>query len=143
MDGYIWLYEQAYGTEKLYDRIERNWRRRASGSSIVEKAFVASRLAPEMMRGDAELRRHFKDGITLMTKRGLHADAGQLLYLLDAYDFARFLRRYASPRRAESYRTFVDHTKWAQPPRLAVLQWENAKAVKRTERERASLPIVR
>jgi radical SAM superfamily enzyme YgiQ (UPF0313 family) len=149
MDGYVWLYEQAYGTEKLYERIERNWRRRATGSSLVEKAFVASRLAPEMLRGDAELRRHMKDGISLMMKRGLGADAGQLLYLLDAYDFARFLRRFSTSRRAENYRTFADPSRWVRPAaardeddaKLSVLQWQNAKAVKRTNK--TSLPVVR
>jgi radical SAM superfamily enzyme YgiQ (UPF0313 family) len=148
MDGYVWLYEQAYGTEKLYERIERNWRRRATGSSLVEKAFVASRLAPEMLRGDAELRRHMKDGLSLMMKRGLCADAGQLLYLLDAYDFARFLRRSSTSRRAENYQTFSDPSRWtrtaadrAESKELSVLQWQNAKAVKRTNK--TSLPVVR
>ena len=146
MDGYVWLYEQAYGTSQLYDRIERNWRRRAKGSSIVEKAFVASRLAAEMVRGDGELRRHFADGIRLMMARGLNADAGQLLYMLDAYDFARFMRRFNTDRRAENYRTFTDPSRWNRaasedgPSALDVMQWQNAKAVKRT---RASLPILR
>jgi len=149
MDGYVWLYEQAYGTDKLYDRIERNWRRRTSGSNLVEKAFVASRLAPEMLRGDDECRRHMKDGLALMMKRGLAADAGQLLYLLDAYDFARFLRRFSTSRRAENYQTFADPSRWARsvareagvPEKLDVMQWQNTKAVKRTNKP--SLPVVR
>jgi radical SAM superfamily enzyme YgiQ (UPF0313 family) len=141
MDGYIWLYEQAYGTEKLYDRIERNWRRRTSGSNFVEKAFIASRLAPEILRGDGETRRHYGDGIKLMMSRGINADAGQLLYLLDAYDFARFMRRFSTSRRAENYRTFADPSRWEREPKLSVLQWENKKAVKRTQK--ASLPVVR
>jgi radical SAM superfamily enzyme YgiQ (UPF0313 family) len=149
MDGYVWLYEQAYGTGQLYDRIERNWRRRTKGSNFLEKAFVSARLAPEMLRGDAELRRHFADGIRLMLARGLNADAGQLLYMLDGYDFARFLRRFNSDRRAENYRTFTDPARWNRdaaedgPGALAqldVMQWQNAKAVKRA---RASLPVLR
>jgi hypothetical protein len=144
MDGYIWLYEQAYGTSMLYDRIERNWRRRAKGSSFVERALIASRLAPEILKGDAEARRHYGDGIKLMMSRGLNADAGQLLYLLDAYDFARFLRRFSTARRAEKHRTFSDPACDEQElgeEKLAVLQWQNKKAVKRTQR--ASLPLVR
>jgi radical SAM superfamily enzyme YgiQ (UPF0313 family) len=149
MDGYVWLYEQAYGTGQLYDRIEQNWRRRVKGSNVVEKAFVGSRLAAEMLRGDAELRRHFADGIKLMMARGLNADAGQLLYLLDAYDFARFMRRFNTERRAENYRTFTDPSRWNRgasedgagaQAKLDVMQWQNAKAVKST---RASLPILR
>src|SRR6185295_13085592 len=45
MDGYVWLYEQAYGTHLLFDRLERNWKRRARGSNVLEKAFIAARLA--------------------------------------------------------------------------------------------------
>lgn len=148
MDGYVWLYEQAYGADCLYDRIERNWRRRPHGSTVVEKAFIASRLGVEMLRGDAELRRHFKEGIALMMRRDLGADAGQLLYLLDAFDFARFLRRFNSHRKADSYAAFVDPSRWNEGIReapsaepLGVMQWQNAKAVKRTHR--ASLPVVR
>ncbi|MBX3214861.1 MAG: B12-binding domain-containing radical SAM protein [Labilithrix sp.] len=151
MDGYIWLYEQAYGADNLYARIERNWRRRTRGSNLVEKAFIAARLAPEMLKGDAELRRHFTQGIKLMANRHLASDAGQLLYLLDAYDFARFMRRFNTPSKSDNYRTFVDRARWNRAPegsaakpadleRLNVMQWQNAKAVKRTK---TSLPVVR
>jgi radical SAM superfamily enzyme YgiQ (UPF0313 family) len=150
MDGYVWLYEQAYGADFLYDRIERNWRRRKTGSNLVEKAFIAARLAPEIVRGDAELRKHFKQGLGMMMNRRLHADAGQLLYLLDAYDFARFMRRSNSDERSENYRTFDDPSRWSQPmargadlEKLAVMQWQNAKAVKRSEPKKTSLPVLR
>lgn len=144
MDGYVWLYEQAYGAENLYARIERNWRRRTSGSNLLEKAFIGARLAPEMVKGDAELRRHFKQGLELLMNRHLKGDAGQLLYLLDAYDFARFLRRWSTPGRDEHYRTFVDPSRWQRSrdadEKLGVMQWQNTKAVKRTK---TSLPVVR
>jgi radical SAM superfamily enzyme YgiQ (UPF0313 family) len=135
MDGYVWLYEQTYGTEHLWDRMERSWRRRTSGSSLVEKAFLAARLAPELARGDAELRRHYKDGLKMMMSRGMLADAGQLLYVLDSYDFARFMRRSSSSMRAENYRTFAapDVAAAAREPELHVMQWQNQKAVKRTK----------
>jgi radical SAM superfamily enzyme YgiQ (UPF0313 family) len=142
MDGYVWLYEKCYGESGLYERIEKNWRRRTSGSNLVEKGFIAARLAPHILRGDAELRHHFKTGISLMMKKGLNADAGQLLYLLDGYDFARFMRRFNSERRAENYRTFEDPTKWG--PVAQTLQWQNKKAVKRTHgAQKIALPVVR
>ena len=124
-------------------------------SNLVEKAFIAARLAPEMLKGDAELRSHFKQGIQLMMNRHLNADAGQLLYLLDAYDFARFMRRFSTPTRNESYRTFTDRSRWnrslprtreatTELEKLNVMQWQNAKAVKRTAGSpKKALPIVR
>ena len=44
---------------------------------------------------------------------------------------------FNSPRRAENYRTFEDPTKWSSQ----TLQWENKKAVKRTQK--VALPVVR
>ncbi len=146
MDGYVWLYENAYGADRLYDRIERNWLRRTRGSNLAEKAFIAARLAPEILKGDAELRRHFTQGIKLMMNRHLESDAGQLLYLLDAWDFATFMRRFNTTARDVNYRTFADPSRWAREAtddataKLNVMQWQNAKAVKRTK---ASLPVVR
>jgi len=138
MDGYVWLYEQAYGTHLLFDRLERNWKRRARGSNVLEKAFIAARLAPEMARGDAELRSLFGQGIKLMLNRHLASDAGQLLYLLDGYDFARFMRRYSTARRAENYATFADPAR-ASPQGLGeTMQWQNAKAIKKSRR---ALPL--
>lgn len=147
MDGYIWLYEQAYGTERLFERLERNWQRRKTGSNLVEKAFIAARLAPELVQGDSELRRHFMQGIALMMNRQIKADAAQLLYLLDAYDFARFIGRFSTASRDENYRIFTDPGSWGRPPesseieRLSVMQWQNAKALERTSR--VLLPVVR
>jgi hypothetical protein len=135
MDGYVWLYEQAYGSDKLWERMERHWKGRKRGSNLVEKAFVAARLAPEMLRGDRELRSFYKQGFDLMRQRGLHADAGQLLYVLDSYDFSRFMRRFNSERRDENYRTFES----GEAPREQVMQWQNEKAKKRSK---ASLPVV-
>ena len=154
MDGYIWLYERAYCADNLYDRVERSWKRRARGSNLVERAFVSARLAAEMLRGDSELRSHFKQGIQLMMNRRLNADAGQLLYLLDAYDFARFMRRYGTPTRIESYRTFTDRSRWvrrhprtreaeSEIEKLNVMQWQNTRAVKRSARAaKKALPVV-
>jgi radical SAM superfamily enzyme YgiQ (UPF0313 family) len=135
MDGYIWLYEQAYGSDKLWERMEKHWRERPGGSNLVEKAFVAARLAPEMLRGDSELRAFYKQGLALMSKRGLHADAGQLLYVLDSYDFARFMRRFSTAHRAKNYRAFES----GEDTKPKVMQWQNEKAKKRAK---ASLPVV-
>jgi len=146
MDGYIWLYEQAYGTGLLLDRIERNWKRRPrSTSSTLEKLFVTARLAPEMWKGDSELRGLYRDSISLLMNRRLHGDVGHLLFLLDGYDFARFMRRYRSPRYQENYRTCeqpdrIRDEKAQAAEGLSVLQWENKKAVLRTSKR--SLPVV-
>jgi radical SAM superfamily enzyme YgiQ (UPF0313 family) len=141
MDGYVWLYERAYGTHLLFDRLERNWReRRRAGSSLAEKVFVAARLAPEMARGDAGLRAHFGEGLKLLANRRLEGDAAELLTVLDSYDFARFLRRrHATADFEQNARRFADPAAARRDGEPLVLQWENPKAVARTRR---SLPVV-
>jgi radical SAM superfamily enzyme YgiQ (UPF0313 family) len=141
MDGYFWLYEQTYGSHLLYDRLEAAWRSRKAGGTLPEKLFVAARLAPELARADREARAHFAEGMKLMMSRSLRADPGQLLYVLDSFDFSRFLRRFVSARYRENARRFEDPGVTRGPdPSLDVMQWENAKAAKRTQR---ALRVVR
>ncbi|MFT3767862.1 MAG: radical SAM protein [Minicystis sp.] len=139
LDGYVWLYEQAYGTHLLFDRLERNWRRQTAGSPLAEKLFVGARLAPEIARGDAELRGVFGEGLKLLANPRLKGDAAQLLSVLDSYDFARFMRRYASPNKARNARAFADPSAREREAALEVLQWQNKKAVARSKR---ALPVV-
>jgi hypothetical protein len=80
----------------------------------------------------------------MLSERKLRGDAAQLLSVLDSYDFARFMGRYASARRVENYRAFADPAassveERAPDPALDVLQWQNVKAVARTKR---SLPVL-
>ncbi len=146
MDGYVWLYEQAYSGDRMLERLERRWRmRRSGGSNLIEKAFVAAYLARPMLRADRELRALYGQTLGLMARRGLHADAGEALVMLDSDDFARFLRRYRSPRWEENRRTFEDPSRVLQDTTAAgldVKQWENKKAVLRSK-NRAALPVVR
>jgi radical SAM superfamily enzyme YgiQ (UPF0313 family) len=142
LDGYVWLFEQTYGTPLLFDRLERHWRARTAGGTLAEKLFVAARLAPEIARGDGALRSHFADGLKLLMSRRLRSDPGQLLYVLDSYDFARFMRRYLSERSAENYRTFEnpEGARLEESDELHVMQWQNAKAVRRTKHALPVLP---
>jgi radical SAM superfamily enzyme YgiQ (UPF0313 family) len=139
LDGYIWLYEKAYGSDLLFERLEKNWQRQGEGSPLVEKLFVGARLAPEIARGDTELRRVFGEGLKLLANRHLGGDAAQLLSVLDSYDFARFMRRYASPNKAMNDRAFAEGSVARADEVAEVLQWENKKALARTKR---SLPMV-
>ena len=129
LDGYIWLYEQAYGSELMWERLERYWRtqrelglpaaRRVAGPAL--KALMAR----DLLR-DRELRRFAGPGFELLKRRELAGEPGQLLVLLDSYDFARFMRRYRSADWTANVRTF-------QTGGDAVrMQWKNAQAQRRT-----------
>jgi radical SAM superfamily enzyme YgiQ (UPF0313 family) len=134
MDGYVWLYEQCYGPERLYDRLERLWTARAKpGSNFLERLFIGSRLKADARRSDDEHRRHYAEGVKLM-KGVKNAEAGQLLFVLDGYDFARFLRRYNTARKAEHYAIFENpepHLSSAEETAsLLKMQWENHRAAR-------------
>jgi radical SAM superfamily enzyme YgiQ (UPF0313 family) len=146
MDGYVWLYEQCYSTGALFDRLERLWKSRTKpGSSWLEKQFIAWQLRKDARRSDAEHRRHFEDGIKVM-KGMRNAEAGQLLFVLDGYDFARFLRRYNTPKKAENYAIFENpEAHLAQHEEMAALlknQWENHRAARnRTAPKKPQAPL--
>ena len=147
MDGYVWLYEKAYGTRLLWERVDRAWRRRrGKGSPLAEKLFISAKLAPELARGDGELRVALRrwpqahDGASPAV-----GDPAQLVSVLDSYDFARFMRRSLSPRWEENYRTIEDPASAARraPEGLAVMQWQNTKAVATLEERAARRPVSR
>ncbi|HYV48975.1 MAG TPA: radical SAM protein [Myxococcaceae bacterium] len=121
MDGYIYLYEQAYASARGFDRMERYWslfRRRRS--TVVENAFIRMKL--RKVRGrSARMDALVKDGLRRLAKRGHNSDVGQLLYYLDSADFVDFLDRYRSPQYAEHARLFANDL--AAPD--AAKQWEH------------------
>lgn len=152
MDGYVWLYEQCYGTNALFERLERLWTsREKKGSNFIEKQFIAWKLRRDAKRTrDPEHLAHFKAGINVMNKLK-HADAGQLLFVLDGYDFARFLRRYNTPQKAQNYEIFANpdaHVANAEETaKLLKTQWENHRAARNRTAPRknptgGSLPLV-
>jgi radical SAM superfamily enzyme YgiQ (UPF0313 family) len=121
MDGYIWLYEQAYTAPRAYDRLERYWSRyRRRRSTVVENAFVRFKLRKARGRS-ARLDGLVKDGFRRLAKRGHKSDVGQLLYYLDSADFTDYLDRFRSSRYAEHAALF--RSKDASPE--AAKQWEH------------------
>jgi len=152
MDGYVWLYEQCYGTNALFERLERLWSSRSKkGSNFIEKQFIAWKLRQDAKRTkDPEHLAHFKAGIKVMNKQK-HADAGQLLFVLDGYDFARFLRRYNTAQKAQNYEIFANpdsHVQNAEETaKLLKTQWENHRAARNRTAPRknpagGTLPLV-
>ena len=121
MDGYIWLYEQAYASPRALDRLERYWatfRRRRS--TALENAFIRFKL--RKVRGQsARLDAMMDDGLRRLARRDHRSDVGQLLYYLDSADFVDYLDRFRSPRYAEHASLFQSGR--AAPE--AAKQWEH------------------
>ena len=138
MDGYVWLYEQAYGTDRCSTSASSGTGGAARRARTSSRRASSPHASPSRWcKGDAELRRHFKDGIKLMMGRGINARRGPAplparrlrLRALHApvLDVAKrgelpHVRGPASLGASEAARTKLD-----------VMQWQNTKAVKRTE----------
>ena len=135
-DGYIWLYEQAYKSDRMLERMERNWRRQPvdrGGRGIAEKLFLGSRLSLEATRADTATRGLYAESMRLLLNRHLHGNIGNALTLLDATDFATFMGRYKSVDYAQHARLFGGNTDLDDP------QWKNARARSRTERRASAV----
>lgn len=141
MDGYVWLYREAYASARALDRLERYWRTyRRRKSSALENQFV--RLKLRKMRGrSARLDALMDEGFRRMKARGARSDVGQLLYYLDSADFVDYLDRFRSESFEEHVRLFQGEVAPAEagPAPKAAKQWEHGR-LKRKARAEAAPP---
>jgi len=134
MDGYIYLFEQAYASRAALDRLQDFWRRfRRRRSSALENAFIKWRLRPFREEGTPRFQAVLRDGWSRLSSRGANADVGQLLYYLDSAHFVDYLDRFKSPRYDENLRVFRGETSAPAEPALERKQWQ---------RGRKPLPVV-
>lgn len=125
MDGYVWLYENAYGTDLTMNRLEGWWSRNlTSGSNLADKLFIAGRSAPSVLRRGDDYKRMYRELTKLLFSRGIASEVGQYLYMLDSSFFASFLRRFSSANRDENYRIFEDPSRWAEASAQRSMQWD-------------------
>jgi hypothetical protein len=126
MDGYVWLYEEAYASSRALDRLERYWSKyRRRRSTLTENLFLKWKLRG--IRGrSARVDALNADGWTRMRHDGVTADAGQLLYYLDSADFVDYLQRFRSASYAEHVELFRSGGSEAH-----AMQWENERIKKR------------
>jgi radical SAM superfamily enzyme YgiQ (UPF0313 family) len=133
MDGYVWVYEQAYGADAMLKRLETWWKLPSShGASMAERLFITARIKALTDEQDLPDRKLLGEALKMYLDKNLAAETGSLLYMLDANHFARFLHRFKSRRVAENYRLFENpELAFAESQRL--MQWDkvNKKRAKR------------
>jgi radical SAM superfamily enzyme YgiQ (UPF0313 family) len=118
MDGYVWIYEQAYGADAMLNRLESWWNLPSSkGASMAERLFITARIKALTNEQDIPDRELLDEALKMYLDRKLAAETGSLLYMLDANHFARFLHRFKSRNVRENYRCF-------QNPELAIAESE-------------------
>jgi hypothetical protein len=129
MDGYCWLYEEAYASERALLRLERYWSRwRRKGSGVLEKGGAAALLWKYRKEGSARFQRLLQDGQRRLWGNP-KGDVGQLFYYLDSGHFCDYLDRFRSGRYAENVRIFRGEAEAeAVEERLLRKQWERKSA---------------
>jgi radical SAM superfamily enzyme YgiQ (UPF0313 family) len=134
MDGYVWLYEQSYASDRALKRLENYWRQyRQTQSTFVEHAFIKWRLRKFMKTGSPRFQHYLKKGWEILKRKDVTSDVGQLLYYYDAAHFCDFLDGYRSPNFAENARVF-EHAMTVPEGEdtRQVMQWDTTR-VKKTE----------
>ncbi|MFN7971995.1 MAG: radical SAM protein [Acidobacteriota bacterium] len=126
LDGYHWLYEESYASDRALARLERFWSRTTHRrSSAVERALIGFKMRRFRGTGTARFQKMMTDGWSLMRRPGLRGNLAQLLYYLDSAHFCDYLDRYRSPDYAANVRIFKGEAPApAQDAELERKQWE-------------------
>jgi hypothetical protein len=129
MDGYIWLYEEAYTSDRALRRLERFWSQyRKKPSTTVENLFIWWKTRGLRDARSKRFQRFFDESWKRLWKRGLNSEVGQLLYYLDSADFLDYRYEFRSVNYYENVKMFRGEV--AAPTADAILekkQWERAK----------------
>ncbi|MEQ9500555.1 MAG: radical SAM protein [Deltaproteobacteria bacterium] len=140
MDGYVWIYEQAYGPDAVLSRLEDWWRNNPiEGAPMSERLFMAAKVTAQIRERDIPNRRFLKDVLKLYLNKNLRAETGSMLYMLDAHHFANFLGRFNSRNKEANYRLFADPEAAMATSKRLSMQWDK---VEKKRKKRAKLAVV-
>lgn len=133
MDGYIWLYQEAYTSDRALDRLERYWKTyRKTKSNFIENSFIRMRLQKFWNKGSPRFRNLLRKGWKRLTKRGINTDIGQLLYYYDSGHFFDYLSQFKSENYDHNTRVFSGEiTDRKIDDSLLKKQWVKAKKPKK------------
>ena len=107
MDGYVWIYEEAYTSQRALDRLTRYWRKwRQRRSTIVENAFIKWRMSKHVKDATPRFAQFVKDGWERLNEPTVRSDIGQLLYYYDSAHFCDYLEQFKSEHYARNVRIF-------------------------------------
>lgn len=129
MDGYIWLYEEAYTSDRALDRLERFWGKyRQRRSTFIENSFIRMRMQRFWNKGSPRFRRVVREGWKRLKKKGINSDVGQLLYYYDSAHFFDYLSQFRSENYEHNCRLFRGEIEDRKiDAKLMKKQWEKAK----------------
>lgn len=127
MDGYCYLYEQAYSSERALDRLEKFWARyRKKRSGFIEKQIVNWRLRKYRKSVSPQFDYMLQEGWRRLNKKGLNSDVAQLLYYFDSAHFVEYLKKFRSTEYEKNIEIFNQTAKKNTAEEdLSKRQWEH------------------
>ena len=133
MDGYIWLYQEAYTSDRALNRLEAYWKTyRKTKSNFIENSFIRMRLQKFWNKGSPRFRRVLREGWKRLGKKGINTDIGQLLYYYDSAHFFDYLSQFKSDNYDHNVRVFRGEiTDRKIDEALLKKQWVKAKSPKK------------
>jgi radical SAM superfamily enzyme YgiQ (UPF0313 family) len=132
MDGYCWIYEQAYASPRALARLNRFWsKHKRKPSNFVEKAFISWKLRRFRNEGSARFQGFLKESWSALQQHP-HSNLGQLISYLDSAHFTDYLDQFRSPDYARNARIFAGEEEAPErvDPTLEKKQWERKRAAK-------------
>jgi radical SAM superfamily enzyme YgiQ (UPF0313 family) len=129
MDGYCWLYEEAYASDRALNRLEKFWRTyRKKGSGALDNAFISWRMRKLKGKGSQRFQRIVSEGWKRLRAAAPTSDIGQLIYYWDSAHFCDYLDQFRSAAYEENVRIFRgEKAPPAIDPSLTKKQWERDK----------------
>jgi hypothetical protein len=127
MDGYCYLYEEAYASPRALRRLGTYWAKyRNKGSSLFERAFIKWRMRQFKGHGTPRFQRLLRDGWDLVSvARG---DLGQLLYYYDSGHFCDYLDQYRSDAFTQNRKIFRGEVE--APVKPTETQWQSKRVTR-------------
>jgi radical SAM superfamily enzyme YgiQ (UPF0313 family) len=133
MDGYIWMYEQAYVEKRALDRMTRYWAKwRQRRSTMIENAFIKWRMKPHVAASTPRFQQFVRDGWERLNDPTVKSDVGQLLYYYDSAHFCDYMAQFKSANYAHNCQIF-EGVVAADLGRdeLSTKQWQNKRVTKK------------
>lgn len=136
MDGYCYLYQQAYASERALDRLNRFWATyRKSASGVVEHTFIKWKLRKHRTEATERFAWMLDEGWRRLKRKGQKSDIGQLLYYLDGAHFCDYLDQFRSADYEANVQVFET---FGQEPSEAVALNQKQWDTKRVKSRRAA-----
>ena len=127
LDGYCYLFEEAYASERALNRLEKFWKKyKKNKSGFIKNNFLRWKLRKFKGNVSEKFDYLLDEGWKRMSQPGINSDIVQLLYYLDSAHFVEYLNKFKSQNYEQNVEIFINESnKKYMDPELLKRQWEH------------------